>query len=258
MTTDHSKISLPIEGSDGDIANAMREYVARYMDEFPEWYMPLQLGDIVSIPARTYPTFQPRPESFLDETSGKRKWDLTLSKVMPDLTGKTICDIGCNIGIFSLEMTRLGAKRVAGFDRGVDIVQPNNHHLGTQSVAMQAYFVRNLYEAFYRKRYPDVDFFEQDLMTMDFKVQHRYDVFMACCVLYHLGYDRMDEIIRDISVHTPEVILQANDGHGGGLGQLSSLASHISVLEKYGYEIRATAHGPTGYPHPVVYASKDI
>jgi SAM-dependent methyltransferase len=218
--------------------------------------MPLQLGPH-SIPARTYPTFQNRPESLLDETSGKRKWDLIISKNLPDLKGKVVCDIGCNIGIFSLEMARLGAKAVHGFDRGQDIIQPNNPHLGAQSVAQQAYFVRNLYEAFHSARYPQVHFHEKDLMTMDFD-QCVFDVFVACCVLYHLGYDRMDSIIKTISRRVPEVFLQANNGHGGGLGQLSSLDSHIQLLEKYDYRIIRIDKGPEGYPHPIVYARKTI
>ena len=257
MTFDHMGFGLPIEGAQEERDAAIDAYIEAHKDSFPEWYMPLQIGEH-SIQARTYPHFNWRPDSLLDDTSGKRKWDLTLSKVMPDLQGKTVCDIGCNIGIFSMEMARLGALSVDGFDRGPDIVQPNNHDLGTQSVAKQAYMVRNIYEAFHSQRFPGVHFHEQDLMTMEFVCEHVYDVFVACCVLYHLGAERMEQIIKDISAHTPEVILQANNGHGGGLGQLSSLANHVSLLTKYGYEVQKTVMGPPGYPHPVVYATKEI
>lgn len=257
MTFDHAIDRLPIEFLDDTERDAIiSSYISNHKDEFPEWYMPLQVGEHI-IPARTFPKFNERPESLLDDTSGKRKWDLTLSKVMPNLVGKTVCDMGCNIGIFSLEAAKLGAMSVDGFDRGVDIVQPNNHHLGVQSVAQQAYFVRNIYEAYDGVRYDQVQFYAADLMTIDF-TQHRYDVFMALCVLYHLGADRMEEIIQQISEHTPEVILQANNGHGGGLGRLSSLENHVQLLTKYGYTIETTVMGPIGYSHPVVYAKKDI
>jgi tRNA (mo5U34)-methyltransferase len=37
--------------------------------------------------------------------------------VLPaDLTGKTVLDIGCNAGFYSIEMKRRGAKRVLGID----------------------------------------------------------------------------------------------------------------------------------------------
>ena len=255
---DHTAYYLPIDGNQEERDILIAEYIAEHKNEFPEWYMPLQLGPH-TIPARTYPDFKDRPDSLLDETSGKRKWDLTLSKVMPDLKGKTVCDIGCNIGIFSLEMGLLGATSVCGFDRGSDIVQPNNHHLGTQSVVQQAYMVRNIYEAYHGCRIPHVHFKEQDLMTIDFTSLHYHlDVFVACCVLYHLGAERMEEIIKDISTHTPEVILQANNGHGGELGESSCLANHVRLLDKYGYTIEKTVMGPAGYPHPCVYATKEI
>ena len=38
-------------------------------------------------------------------------------EVLPaDLTGKTVLDIGCNGGFYSLEMKRRGADRVVGID----------------------------------------------------------------------------------------------------------------------------------------------
>ena len=37
-----------------------------------------------------------------------------------DLTGKTVLDIGCNGGFYSLEMKRRGAARVLGIDLDED------------------------------------------------------------------------------------------------------------------------------------------
>lgn len=252
----HRAIALDLNLSIEDRNNMMAQYIAKHIDEFPEWYMPINLGPH-KIPARTYPSFKPRPESLLDDTCGQRKWDFIIKKNLPDLKGKTVCDIGCNAGIFSIGMAQLGAARVDGFDRGPDIVQPNNHYLGKQSVPQQAYFVRNLYEAYYNERYLHVNFYEADLATIDFNLFHYYDVFVACCVLYHLGAERMETIIRDISEHIPEVFLQANEGHGGELGQLSCLDNHVHLLKKYGYVIKRIDN-PSGYVHPVVYAQKSV
>ena len=256
MIFDHKSFRLSIEGSLKERDAAITLYIETHRDSFPEWYMPLQIGEH-AIQARTYPKFNYRPESLGDDTSGWRKWDLTLRKVMPNLKNKRVFDLGCNIGIFSIEMANLGALHVHGFDRSPDIVQPNNHNLGTQSVMQQAYMVRNIYEAYHGKRWDNVTFHEQDLMTLDLKTA-KCDVLVAPCVLYHLGAERMEEIIRDASKHIPEIILQANDGHGGELRKLSCLEHNVQLLTKYGYEVQKTVTVRPGYPHPVVYATKEI
>jgi len=256
MTYDHKNFGLSIKGSLKERDAAIALYIETHKDNFPEWYMPLQIGEH-TIQARTYPHFNNRPESLEDDTSGIRKWHLTLRRVMPDLKDKIVFDLGCNIGIFSLEMANLGALHVHGFDRGFGIVQPNNHDLGAQSVVQQAYMVRNIYEAYHGRKWKNVTFHEQDLMTLDLKTA-QCNVLVAPCVLYHLGAERMEEIIRDASEHIPEIILQANNGHGGELGALSCLSNHVRLLNKYGYTIEQTVMGPVGYPHPCVYATKEI
>jgi SAM-dependent methyltransferase len=45
----------------------------------------------------------------------RAKW-CYLEPMLPDLTGKTVLDAGCNCGFFSFEFARLGATRVTGCD----------------------------------------------------------------------------------------------------------------------------------------------
>jgi 2-polyprenyl-3-methyl-5-hydroxy-6-metoxy-1,4-benzoquinol methylase len=255
MALDHKNYRLPLSATEEERDSSIANYVNTHKDTFPEWYQPIRIGSTI-IPTRTYPSFVANPASLQDNTCGQLKWHYILKDNLPDLTGKTVCDIGCSAGIFSIEMARAGAKHVDGFDRGPDVIQANNAHLGAQSVAQQAYLVRNMYECFYNKRINNVEFHEADLMTMDFS-RLKYDVFFACCVLYHLGAEKMEQVIREISENIPEVFLQANDGHGGELGQLSSFANHVMLLEKYGYTI-VNKVAPPGYVHPIVYARKDL
>jgi tRNA (mo5U34)-methyltransferase len=44
------------------------------------------------------------------------KWRRFAGAIAPDLSGKTVLDIGCNAGFYSLEMKRRGAARVLGID----------------------------------------------------------------------------------------------------------------------------------------------
>lgn len=85
----------------GDAPQELRTRVA----ELGPWFQNLDLGDGV----RT------APDHFLgDYPSFKFKG---FAQVIPDdLTGKSVLDIGCNAGFYSMEMKRRGAARVLGID----------------------------------------------------------------------------------------------------------------------------------------------
>ena len=55
------------------------------------------------------------PEHFLGDYP-TIKWRSFAHAVPADLTGKTVLDIGCNAGFYSMEMKRRGAARVVGVD----------------------------------------------------------------------------------------------------------------------------------------------
>jgi tRNA (mo5U34)-methyltransferase len=44
------------------------------------------------------------------------KWRRFSAAITPDLTGKSVLDLGCNAGFYSMEMKRRGAARVLGLD----------------------------------------------------------------------------------------------------------------------------------------------
>ena len=55
------------------------------------------------------------PEHFLGDYP-QVKWQSFRDSLPADLTGKTVLDIGCNAGFYSMEMKRRGAARVLGVD----------------------------------------------------------------------------------------------------------------------------------------------
>ena len=69
-----------------------------------EWFHNIDLGG-----ART------APNHFLGDYPNV-KWRRFAHAVPEDLTGKTVLDIGCNGGFYSIEMKRRGADRVLGVD----------------------------------------------------------------------------------------------------------------------------------------------
>lgn len=58
---------------------------------------------------------QTAPEHFLGDYP-RVKWRRFADALPADLTGKTVLDIGCNGGFYSIEMKRRGAARVLGID----------------------------------------------------------------------------------------------------------------------------------------------
>jgi tRNA (mo5U34)-methyltransferase len=55
------------------------------------------------------------PDHFLTDYPNV-KWQRFASAVPADLAGRTVLDIGCNAGFYSIEMKRRGADRVVGID----------------------------------------------------------------------------------------------------------------------------------------------
>jgi tRNA (mo5U34)-methyltransferase len=55
------------------------------------------------------------PNHFLNDYPNV-KWRRFQHAIPADLTGKTVLDIGCNAGFYSIEMKRRGAERVLGID----------------------------------------------------------------------------------------------------------------------------------------------
>ena len=74
------------------------------VDALGPWFHDMEIGGV-----RT------APNHFLGDYPG-RKWRKFAGALPADLRGKTVLDIGCNAGFYSIEMKRRGADRVVGVD----------------------------------------------------------------------------------------------------------------------------------------------
>src|SRR5690242_3676365 len=81
-----------------------REEIERRVEELGEWFHNLDLGGVKTA-----------PRHFLGDYPSV-VWGAIASALPPRLDGKTVLDVGCNAGFFSLEMKRRGAARVLGID----------------------------------------------------------------------------------------------------------------------------------------------
>jgi tRNA (mo5U34)-methyltransferase len=78
--------------------------IARRLADLGEWFHNIDLNGT--------PT---APHHFLGDYPAV-KWRQFAGAVPEDLTGRTVLDIGCNGGFYSIEMKRRGADRVVGID----------------------------------------------------------------------------------------------------------------------------------------------
>ena len=88
--------------------NYTRQEIAAKIKRFKGWYHNIDLHGVLTNP--TNPSY---PET---------RWQLIKPYVPQDLTGKTVLDVGCNAGYFSIKMKQRGAS-VVGVDwyvEGID------------------------------------------------------------------------------------------------------------------------------------------
>jgi tRNA (mo5U34)-methyltransferase len=95
------------------------------------------------------------------------KWRQFAHTIENDLSDKTVLDIGCNAGFYSIEMKRRGAKRVVGIDSDRVYLE-------------QARFAADICEM-------DIEFRELSVYDLG-RLEERFDIVFFMGVLYHLRY----------------------------------------------------------------------
>src|SRR5213075_1439130 len=132
-----------------------RERVADRIRELGDWFHNLDLDGV-----------QTAPDHFLGDYP-RVKWQRFQHAIPADLRGKTVLDIGCNGGFYSIEMKRRGAKRVVGIDFD-------------ESYLAQARFAAQMCE---------VEIELRQLSVYDVaKLGERFDIVLFMGVLYHLRH----------------------------------------------------------------------
>jgi tRNA (mo5U34)-methyltransferase len=109
---------------------------------------------------------QTAPDHFLGNYP-QIKYEHFSNALPQDLTGKTVLDIGCNAGFYSLEMKRRGAVRVLGIDT-------DEHYLA------QARFAAEVLEL-------NVEFRRKSVWEIG-SLSEKFDLVIFMGVLYHLRH----------------------------------------------------------------------
>ena len=132
-------------------ANQIRQRVL----ELGTWFHNIDLGGV-----------QTAPNHFLGDYPSC-KWHAFQASIPADLTGKSVLDVGCNGGFYSIEMKRRGAARVVSIDSDHDYLE-------------QARFAAQITGV-------DLDIRKLDVYDVA-ALREKFDIVLFMGVLYHLRH----------------------------------------------------------------------
>src|SRR5437868_2998367 len=141
------------------------------------WFHCIDLGDGIVTKSKSAigePVEHPQP------TWGKVKVCLP-----EDLSGKSVLDVGCNAGFYSIEMKRRGAARVVGIDSQRDLIR-------------QAMFVR-------QRLHLEIDYRRMSVYDLDPREPGQFDVTLALGLIYHckhlvLALEKLFLVTRELLI----------------------------------------------------------
>jgi tRNA (mo5U34)-methyltransferase len=182
-----------------------RDRIARQVEQLGPWFHNMDLGGV-----------QTAPRHFLGDYP-RIKFDRFAHVIPQDLRGKTVLDIGCNGGFYSIEMKRRGAERVLGID-------------SDPAYLAQARFAASVMGADIELRLLDV----YDVGTL----REKFDVVLFLGVLYHLRHPLLAlDLLRE---HVVKDVLLFQS-------MLRGSREIMKADEDYGFEERAPFDNP-GFP----------
>src|SRR3954464_2078618 len=152
---------------------ADRGQVAQQVRALGDWFHNIDIGGV-----------QTAPDHFLGDYP-RVKWQRFQAAIPADLRGKTVLDIGCNGGFYSIEMKRRGADRVVALD------------FDDRYLAQARFAAASL--GF------DIEFRKLSVYDVH-KLNERFDVVLFLGVLYHLRHPLLaldlihEHVARDIFV----------------------------------------------------------
>ncbi len=139
--------------------------IRQQVEALGPWFHNIELGGV-----RT------APEHFLGDYPNM-KWQKFAHAIPADLSGKSVLDIGCNAGFYSIEMKKRGAERVLGVDFDDIYLE-------------QARFAAQVAEA-------DIEFRKLSVYDVG-ALGEKFDVVIFMGVLYHLRHPLLAlDLIRE-------------------------------------------------------------
>ena len=148
------------------VSEARPTLLANRIEELGPWFQNLNLGGVWTA-----------PDHFLGDYPAS-KFRRFSGHLPDDLAGKTVLDIGCNAGFYSIEMRRRGAERVLGIDS-------DERYLAQAQLAATTL------------GFDDIEFAQLDVYDLA-ALGERFDFVIFMGVLYHLRHPLLAlDLIRE-------------------------------------------------------------
>jgi len=150
-----------------------QDQIRQRVAELGQWFHNLDLRGIKTA-----------PDHFLGDYP-EVKWQRFASSIPDDLTGKSVLDVGCNAGFYSIQMKRRGADRVVGIDMDEKYLE-------------QARFAAKVNDV-------EIEFRNLSVYRVG-ELQEKFDLVLFMGVLYHLRHPLLalellhEHVVADVLV----------------------------------------------------------
>jgi SAM-dependent methyltransferase len=203
-----------------------------------DWYQPVSFGEGLEAHAHG------RPHLSNSFQAGLTKWRYIVERNLPDVQGLRVLDIGCNAGVFSIQLARCGAREVVGIDS-------NRTWPGWEE---QARFVKEALEARCHANY-NVRFVDCPMTNIPDANLGHFDFVMALCSLYYISEAEMLRVLKHFrDTECPMVLLQANRNRQTDSAEVKARSGPAflrRLLKAAGYRF-VTVDAPLLYYRPVL------
>lgn len=243
----HSFRHEDYDGSD------LTAWITRGIAGYQQWYQHVDFGNGVNAHVTAPPKWEPNP--LLNSNSGLDRFEFIIKRNLPNVTGMRILDLGCNVGLFSLALARLGASEVIGVDRDTSI-RHRTGRLPFVDLVSQAQFVKKAFEiqenTVFPVSYIAIDF--QDLAKL--QELGKFDLVLALNVVYH-ELTGAPELIKALGQMTDLIVLQSSIAHGEPIKGWAAPGKNAEMLMAAGFD-RITIDAPPGYLQPVIRGDRHV
>lgn len=206
-----------------------------------KWYQPVNFGNGITT-ENWAGTHTKRSYEF-----GIKKWNFIIERNLPDIQGLRVLDVGCNCGLYCVQLSRMGAKKVVGIDS----------ELTWPSWQEQAFFVKEALEWRCGTKY-NISYIDSSMEDIPNLGLEGFDLVLALCCLYYLPEKKIHFLLsyfRDTGCS--KIILQGNTNRNDQTLEVFQRAQPkflAKMLRQAGYDF-VSIDQPVLYSRPVVVGS---